>query len=57
MEDRAIVTKEWQQEIICAQRNRNISDDLEWPLKVISTTYLLLLNVCTQLTYNLLVTA
>ena len=29
MEDRAIVTKEWQQEIICAQRNRNISDDLE----------------------------
>jgi len=57
MKDRAIVTKKWQQEIICAQRNRNISDDLEWPLKVISTTYLLLLNVCTQLTYNLLVTA
>jgi len=28
--------------IICASLNHDISDDLEWPLKVISVIYLLL---------------
>ena len=39
IEDRAIVTMEGEQELICDLSNR----DLECPLKVILVTYLLLL--------------
>jgi len=38
IQDRTIVTTKWTQEIVCAPSNRDISDNIAWPLKIISVS-------------------